>query len=58
MIDYRRLLLLYINHVGECEGIDFISESQRLVSAAHGTKFTDEEWNELVKLKREPPPAG
>jgi len=40
MIDWKLILMKYINHVGECEGTDFIN---------HGAKhlFTDEEWSAL-----------
>jgi hypothetical protein len=44
-IDYRELLIKYIAHVGECEGVTFI------LSWDHVPKpFTPEEWSELVAL--------
>lgn len=46
IIDYKNLLVKYINHVSECEGTDFIC-SMRF----NETKmFTEEEKSELIKL--------
>jgi hypothetical protein len=44
-MDYRALLLKYINHVGECEGVTFIADHHRRPDL-----FTDEEWAELCRL--------
>jgi hypothetical protein len=45
MIDYERLLVAYIAHVGACEGTDFLSDGYRSWS-----KWTDAEWTELQRL--------
>lgn len=44
-VDYKALLEKYIEHVGECEGVDFIGDQWRRISA-----FTDEEWAALREL--------
>lgn len=49
-IDYRELLMKYIEHVGECEGITFI-RGGRLQSSA--VPFTDAEVEEMEKLDQE-----
>lgn len=49
-IDYRTLLLKYIAHVGECEGVDFISDWQR---PKGGVAFTDAEWTKLEEAAQE-----
>lgn len=49
MIDYRELLMKYIDHVGECEGITFISDYHR----PRAGLFTTEEWEELRRLDAE-----
>ena len=46
MIDYRELLRKYINHVGCCEGITFLSN-------IYASDFTTEEFAELQKLDKE-----
>ncbi len=43
-MDYRDLLMRYICHVGECEGISFIFDSERT------PWFSDEQWEELKRL--------
>lgn len=43
-IDYRALLVKYIDHVGRCEGTVFISDLWREHS---DVLFTDEEWTAL-----------
>ena len=43
-MDYQQLLAKYIAHVGECEGIVFLTESKRNSSEI---KFTEEEWDAL-----------
>lgn len=44
-MDYRELLKKYINHVGKCEGVDFIDSYW-----SEWSEFTKEEWEELHKL--------
>lgn len=46
-MDYRELLMKYIEHVGEEEGITFINRQPR-----EGL-FSDEEWAELERLELE-----
>jgi hypothetical protein len=59
MIDYRALLLKYIQHVGDCEGVDFISHVMPVGDGSYQTDwggdtvFTAEEYAELQKLGRE-----
>jgi hypothetical protein len=48
LMDYRDLLLRYINHVGRCEGVVFLWDGNR-----HEGDFSDEEWTELEKLDAE-----
>lgn len=48
-MDYKALLIKYIQHVGECEGVTFISERYRGLPYPG---FTDEEFNELQVLDR------
>lgn len=45
-MNYRELLKLYINHVGDIEGTSFISGS-----CPNG--FTQEEWNTLIECDKE-----
>lgn len=45
-IDYRELLMKYITHVGEEEGIDFLSCDKP-------SYISGEEWDELQKLSEE-----
>ena len=47
-MDYKNLLLKYINHVADNEGVIFIKEYCR-----NDELFTQEEWDELVKLGEE-----
>lgn len=49
-MDYRLLLLKYINHVGYCEGISFI-ENHEYELESNG--LTKEEVAELLKLDKE-----
>lgn len=42
--NYRRLLLAYIDHVGNCEGITFLSDRHK------PKEISDEEWKELQRL--------
>lgn len=48
MIDYKSLLLKYINHVAENEGVTFIKDTWR-----NEDMFSEAEWDELVKLDDE-----
>ena len=48
MIDYKALLLKYINHVAENEGVTFIKDTWR-----NEDIFSESEWDELVKLDDE-----
>jgi len=48
MIDYKALLLKYINHVAENEGVTFIKDTWR-----NEDMFSEAEWAELVKLDDE-----
>ena len=48
MIDYKALLLKYINHVAENEGVTFIKDTWR-----NEDMFSEAEWDELVKLDDE-----
>lgn len=48
MIDYKSLLLKYINHVAENEGVTFIKNTWR-----NKDMFSEAEWGELVKLDEE-----
>lgn len=47
MIDYKELLMKYINHVADNEGVTFIKDCFK------GDCFTEEEWAELTKLDEE-----
>jgi hypothetical protein len=49
-INHEALLAKYIEHVGDYEGSDFLSEGKR--EAYRGMPvFTDEEWAELQRLR-------
>ena len=48
MTNYKDLLLKYINHVAENEGVTFIKDTWR-----NEDFFTEAEWDELVKLDEE-----
>ena len=43
-MDYKELLIKYINHVADNEGVTFIKEHWK------NDGFTDEQWAELVAL--------
>lgn len=46
--DYKSLLLKYIEYIGDCEGVDYITDlDNRHMS---DVKFTDDEWGVLEKL--------
>lgn len=46
MIDWKLILMKYINHVGDCEGVSFIGEKKP-------ESFTDEEFENLKKADSE-----
>ena len=48
MVDYKKLLLAYINHVGECEGVTFLSTMYGKVKG-----LTEEEDQILRQLDKE-----
>lgn len=49
-VDYRKLLLKFIEHVNEHEGTTFLNPGDR--SSYEGMpEFTDEEWDELKRLE-------
>jgi hypothetical protein len=52
--DYRALLVKYIDHVGRCEGVDFLTDR---CHAASAVSWTDEEWSTLQELRELEPPA-
>ncbi len=47
MIDYRKMLLLYVAHVGDYEGTDFLGNGK----FADIDGLTDEESVELAKIR-------
>jgi hypothetical protein len=47
MIDYRKILIAYVEHVSECEGVDFIDDGP----AAYLDGLTEEEAVELAKIR-------
>lgn len=49
-VGYHALLCKYIDHVGSCEGIDFITDDRRRDSGEHNVTFTDDEWHLLQEL--------
>ncbi len=49
MINHKELLTKYIQHVRECEGVDFIDTINRHISDC---EFSEDEVNELVVLSR------
>jgi hypothetical protein len=44
-IDYKTLLLKYIGHVSDNEGTAFISH-------CGSSEFTEDEWDELIRLEK------
>lgn len=48
-MNYKELLIKYIQYVDECEGINFITDLPKLPTFVD-TVFTKDEWNELEKL--------
>jgi hypothetical protein len=55
-MDHRKLLGKYIEHVYNCEGFAFITDSKRRISQPD--LFSDEEWAELEKIDGEPVEEG
>jgi len=49
--DFKELLFKYIKFVGEAEGVDYICGHIDLREHTD-TKFTDQEWEVLVKLSK------
>lgn len=54
-MDYKKLLLKYIHHVGVSEGTTFLSDAYRR-GWEDAVDFTDEEWAALLKLDATPLP--
>ena len=52
-MDYRNLLLKYMQHVGDCEGSTFVE--QLGFYARSQVEFSDEEVHELKAIERELP---
>jgi hypothetical protein len=50
LVDYRALLVRYIQHVRECEGTDYTD-----IRASPSHSLTDAEWAELQRLSGEEP---
>lgn len=50
-MDYKKLLMKYIDHVYNSEGVTFLADSKRN-AWPDSVKFTDEEWAELQRLDR------
>jgi len=50
-VDYRLLLEKYIEHVSQCEGIDFIDSVN--VGMGSDVVFTDSELTSLTELRNE-----
>lgn len=48
-MNYKKLLLKYINHVGICEGTTFLGDHNRN-EWDDTVEFTDEEWEALKEL--------
>lgn len=44
--NYRRMLVWYIDHVGQCEGVDFLADRYK------SEDISAEEWEELQRLAR------
>jgi hypothetical protein len=52
-MDYRLLLLKYINHVGQAEGVTFIGDGRLNNDLNSDVMFTPEEVAELERLDAE-----
>ena len=48
IFNYRNMLMWYMNHVGDCEGVSFLSDRYKPQNG-----LTDEEWAELQELDRQ-----
>jgi len=48
-MNYRELLKKYMDHVGECEGVTFVTHLNDAITVV----FTDEEVAELKKINAE-----
>lgn len=48
-VDYAELLVKYMGHVVDCEGIDFVTAGAQHSDAG----FTPEEWVELQRISEE-----
>ncbi len=53
-VDPRALLAKYIDHVGRCEGVDFLTDRNH---GASSVTWTDQEWELLQELRDQEPPA-
>ena len=51
-MDYKQLLIKYINHVGCQEGITFINRTTEDDARFLGKEFSEEEKKELVNLDK------
>lgn len=49
-MDYKELLIKYIGHIIDCEGIDYTT---RFDNPGHTVEFTEEEKTELEHLAEE-----
>ena len=52
-VDYRALLKKYIQHVGGCEGVTFLSDHRTPGGYSYQDGFTPEEWAALKALEYE-----
>lgn len=52
MLDYRKLLWKYMNHVGDYEGSTFLTNRPATI-ASISEHFTDDEWAELKVIEDE-----
>jgi len=50
MMDYKDLLVRYIKHIVECEGVDFLSQSY---INEGDVEFSEDDINELKKLSKD-----
>lgn len=55
-MNYRELLLKYIRHVQECEGVTYIEFGD--TNGFWHENFTAIEWAEMEKLEKEALPEG
>lgn len=47
IFNYRRMLIWYIDHVGQCEGVSFLSDDYK------PKEISDKEWVELQELDKQ-----